>query len=549
MNRAVQISLRTLARRLAGLATATLLLLAGGCAQAARPNLPQPTVQPAPAAGLLVWTAPSLERVAIVDSPGNSVDATIAAARGEYESFQIVVQAPVGGLSEVNLAVSELAGPGGARIGAEQLTLYRAHYVEVVRPSHDPEIGNRPLGPGWYADALIPFVDPVTGRPVPGGEIPAVPVDVAAGYNQPFWVDVFVPRDATPGRYEGRYSVTSAQGVAEGRVELTVWPFELPLRPTLTSSFLSRERTSDMRTELLRHRLMPLSTPVDKQRDAIDRWGLSAHHVGLYSEVQQGDCSADPPPSVDEVRAVTAGAQPELQLYAYMADEIDGCTESFDAIKAWARSLHAGGVDTLIPMTPTPALFDDGGGEGRSAVDIWVVLPKMYEAAPEQVAAAMAKGDEVWSYNALVQDNYSPKWQIDFAPINFRIQPGFISQSLGFTGLLYWSVDRWTERPWSDVDTYINSDGWHFPGEGMLIYPGEQIGLDGVAPSMRLKWIRDGVEDFEYVALLKRQGQEELALSIARSVGADWRDWTRDPLALEAARQQLAAALADSAAP
>ena len=54
--------------------------------------------------------------------------------------------------------------------------------------------------------------------------------------------------------------------------------------------------------------------------------------------------------------------------------------------------------------------------------------------------SALAKGDEVWSYNTEVQDPYSPKWEIDFAPINFRIQPGFINQSLHLTGLLYWSV-------------------------------------------------------------------------------------------------------------
>ena len=55
---------------------------------------------------------------------------------------------------------------------------------------------------------------------------------------------------------------------------------------------------------------------------------------------------------------------------------------------------------------------------------------------------ALAKGDSLWSYNTLVQDPYSPKWEIDFDPINFRIQPGFISQSLGPTGMLYWRGGR-----------------------------------------------------------------------------------------------------------
>lgn len=544
---------RTFSLKLAQVAAVVVVALLGGCGMvppevsheppARSTQRPAASVQAAPETGLIVWTVPSLERVGLADSPGESVNVEMMAARGEYESFQIIVQAPAGGLHGVDVDVSELSGPDGATIDTTQFTLYRTHYVEVVEPSFDPKTGNRPLGPGWYADALIPFVDPRTGNPVAGGSIPSVPVSIDEGRNQPFWVDLFVPREAAPGEYVGRYQVASDQGVVEGEIKLTVWPFELPLQPSLTTSFLSRERTRAMRSELFRHRLMPLSTPAEDQEMAIERWGLTAHHVGLYSGSQKGACDVKPPPPVDEVRALVDSAHPELMLYAYMADEIDSCVNSYEGIKAWARSLHEAGVLSLIPMTPVPELFDDGSGTGRSAVDIWVVLPKMYEAAPEHVAAAQRKGDQVWSYNALVQDDYSPKWLIDFAPINFRIQPGFINQSLGFTGLLYWSVDRWQDEPWVDVDTYINSNGWHFPGEGMLIYPGEQIGLDGVAPSMRLKWIRDGVEDYEYIALLKQQGQTELAMTIARSVGGDWHSWTRDPVALEQARRELAAAL------
>jgi hypothetical protein len=54
-----------------------------------------------------------------------------------------------------------------------------------------------------------------------------------------------------------------------------------------------------------------------------------------------------------------------------------------------------------------------------------------------------------------------------------------------------------------------------------------------------MKWLRDGVEDYDYVQILKGLGKEDLALEISRSVGADWTKWTRDPAALETARQKL----------
>lgn len=237
--------------------------------------------------------------------------------------------------------------------------------------------------------------------------------------------------------------------------------------------------------------------------------------------------------------------QSDLLRYNYTADEIDDCPNLYEPMKEWARNMHQAGVANLVTMAPAPELYDDGSGTGRSAVDIWALLPRAYDAARTRVSEMLEKGDVVWSYNAGVQDDDSPKWQIDFAPINFRIQPGFINQSLGLTGLLYWRVDLWTQDPWNNVQTYFDGQHW-LPGEGMLIYPGEQVGIRGVVPSMRLKWLREGVEDYEYIELLKRHSQGTWALEIARSVGADWKNWTRDPSALELARRQLGEAIAAS---
>src|SRR6185437_6250830 len=133
----------------------------------------------------------------------------------------------------------------------------------------------------------------------------------------------------------------------------------------------------------------------------------------------------------------------------------------------------------------------------------------------------------------------SPKWEIDFAPINYRIQPGFISQSLNITGLLYWKVDNWSADPWNQVNNTGAYSAGNYPGEGMLVYPGYQVGIDGVAPSMRLKWLRDGIEDYEYVQMLKLAGHASDALGLAASVGPDWRNWTRDVNKLLSVRAQI----------
>ncbi len=493
----------------------------------------------------VIWVAGSLQRIGPGDPAGSGTQAQLWAARGEYESFQIITRAPDGNdVTNVSVSVSDLTAPGGQVIAKDNLTLYRENYVYIGPDNGSPNLGgsNQPLGPGWYADGLIPFLDPTTGSAVSGGALTAVPYNLSAGTNQPIWVDVFVPRNAAPGQYLGAYTVTSSQGGVGGQILLNVWNFTLPIQPSLKSSF-GIWNSFNMATyeTLLLNRLMPdYGSPypsMPQQTTLTTSYGLSAADLGFYSGASYGDCQMSPAPAVSSIEAADAAQNPNLFLYNFSSDEIDDCTSLFSDVKEWAGNLHAAGINNLITMGPTPELFDDGTGTGRSAVDIWAVLPNTYDTDLNNVQTVLQKGDQVWSYNAEVQDAYSPKWEIDFAPINFRIQPGFISQSLNLTGLLYWQVDGWSSDPWNNV--FMFDGGESFPGDGQLVYPGSTVGIAGAAPSMRLKWLRDGVDDYDYIQLLKQAGYGDWAIQIARSIAPDWTNWTRDTNALEAARLKL----------
>ncbi|WP_088889145.1 DUF4091 domain-containing protein [Leptolyngbya ohadii] len=494
-----------------------------------------------------IWTTSGMERMGMTDPPGSSTDISLSAAQGEYEPFQIGIRAGSSDLTNVNVAISDLTGPNNQTIPRANITLYREQYVLVDHPSPDLGGANRPLGQGWYADALIPFVDPLTGQNLVGASLDAAPFRVEAGKNQPVWVDVFVPRNTPAGQYQGTYTVTSNQGSRSGKINLNVWNFTLPLKASLNSVFLFHgDQTLQSATELLKHKLNPLfngKTDLALERPLIDQWGMQSVGMrGFWSGAQQDNCQMSPAPTVAALQAEAAQHQPDLFKYVYSADEIGGCPTLYEPLKQWGRAIHQAGLSNLVTMAPVPELYDDGSGTGRSAVDVWVVLPKMYEQSGDRIREVQRKGDQVWSYNSLVQDNYSPKWQIDFAPINFRIQPGFISQSLGLTGLLYWRVDSWTSDPWNDIHTFFDrhDNNRPYPGDGMLVYPGQQVGVAGIVPSMRLKWIREGIEDYEYVQILKRLGRTERALEISRSVGSDWYNWTKSPAAIDTARRQLA---------
>jgi len=492
----------------------------------------------AKARGPLIWTANGMERVGLEDAARENRTAELFAAREEYEPFQVVVQASAGGLHNVTLHIGDLKGPHGHVIPRVNLNVYREHYVRVEYGSpRQKNMRRPPLGPGWYADALIP--EAAHAQRV----LRAFPFDLEPGKNQPIWVDIFIPRDASPGTYRGDFEVKSSEASARGHVKLTVWDFELPLKPSLASSFmLWRDRSAAACELILRHKLMPTPAPIEDAKRFSGEFGMDWFNTGFSSGANWNTPTMKPAPSVEAIEAKARSFPPGAKLYNYTADEIVRFPQLYPQIRHWAKNLHAAGVLNLITMAPVPELFDDG--TERSVVDIWVLQPEYYESSPANVRRVQAKGDRVWSYLALVQDNHSPWWEIDFPPVNYRVMQGFINQSLGFTGLLYWAVDRWTQKPWEDVDTYPQpNENAHYPGEGMLVYPGDAVGVQGTIPSIRLKWIREGVEDYEYVELLKKRGRGEWALSVVRQVGADFQNWSDDPAALERARRTMGEAL------
>ena len=110
-------------------------------------------------AGPIVWVVPSsLHRVGPTDAPGGRTTVVIRAARGEFQSFQVAIQAPGGGLTNVNFSVSKLVGSHGAVISAANLILYREFYLTVKH--HSPTYNGPPNLPitkvRTFPDALVP---------------------------------------------------------------------------------------------------------------------------------------------------------------------------------------------------------------------------------------------------------------------------------------------------------------------------------------------------------------------------------------------------------
>jgi hypothetical protein len=194
---------------------------------------------------------------------------------------------------------------------------------------------------------------------------------------------------------------------------------------------------------------------------------------------------------------------------------------------------------------------DPAWGDLYGAIDIWCPLFPLHD--PQTAAERMALGEAVWTYTALCQAKPTPWWHIDFPLLNYRL-PAWMAWRDRMTGILYWggmSFWRQVDDPWTDpktLDRRKDGKGPLYNGEGSLLYPGRAAGFDGIAPSLRLKALRDAIEDYEYLAILQRAGKLREAEKVVLPLTESWFQWNEDPAAYERARAQLAELIVQASA-
>lgn len=515
-----------------------------------------------------VYFVDNLRRILPDEKPQRTSSIELFAAKNEYEPFQIVIYGGDNGLRDVTVSVSDLRNSKNRIISSKNIVLYREHYIEVKTPSPKSS-----LGAGWYPDALIPFLDPYTGKQVTEGRFKAQPFEVGPGKNQPVWIEIYVPADSEAGEYTGTVTVKSQNFTQNLNYKLTVWNFRLPDQPTLRSWFgsfhrIAKAHKTETRSELYKtlewrysqalanHRICPLipsrlypsinqdgSISVNTETlDELKRWMKEFHITGFPLRLIGSDpVGKDRDKNITYLRQMFTFLKTngwEKYAYIYVLDEPNDAN-AYEQVRQRAKLIHEAqpGIKVLCTEQPNPQKPEWGTLVG--SVDIWVPLWPLFE--EKYIAERLAAGEEVWTYTALCQGGRgkdTPFWQIDFPVLNYRV-PMWISYRYGLHGLLYWTTVYWdkSEDVWTNPQTYV-SGKMPFNGEGSLFYPGSDVGIDGPVTSIRLKQIREGMEDFEYLELLKKVDKkraDEIVLKIARS----WTDWEKRPEVIFETRKQV----------
>ncbi len=542
-----------------------------------------------------VWTVTETRHVLRSEPPGRGLAVNIAAARNEWVSFQILVRSdePV---KAVRVESGELHRPGAAVLRTSESRLYRQHQLHL-------EIGtyrNDTFQADWYPDPLIPFERPRAGKKSEAARFRAIPFDVPANETHGLWVDLYVPADTPPGEYRGAYRVIAEGGMSvDVPVTLTVWDFALPQTPTLVTALGSpaqrmrgyaRQRAragkepepSDWQAvetqcaQLLSEHHLNATPSAEMLRPVVQSDGsfripseqiralrrfVDRYHVNALRVPHPSGVIKDPQAERDKLRAWLAAFdraakeldRPHIVFFVYLKDE-PNTQEDYQYVQKWGRAIREAKSAVQVMVVeqtwtePGKGGADSAWGDLYGAVDIWCPLFSLHH--QDSAAERQALGETVWAYTALCQGPPTPWWHIDYPLLNYRA-PAWMAWRDHMKGLLYWggmSYWRETDDPWLHAPVYTGRGalqqgdrGIRFNGEGSLVYPARPAGHDGIVPTIRLKALRDAIEDYEYMAILDHLGKSAEADKIVRRLTESWFQWDKDPAAYEKARAELAA--------
>lgn len=226
-------------------------------------------------------------------------------------------------------------------------------------------------------------------------------------------------------------------------------------------------------------------------------------------------------------------------------------------------------IPRMLTEQPEPQL---AGGP-----NIYCVVSDLYRHAAAE--DRRAHGDKFWWYVCTGPKEPYCTLFIDHPATEMRIWL-WQSWQRNIEGILVWQTNYWTsaaaypddpQNPYEDpmgwTSGYSTPKGEKRPwgnGDGRFIYPpvaaaGAQPSapvLDGPVDSIRWEMLRDGVEDYEYLAMLKRlldakqaklsdrQKKEYSALlEVPAEITKDMTTFTKDPGAIESRRDEIARAV------
>jgi hypothetical protein len=518
-------------------------------------------------AGFSTWYVDSLVKVFPDDRPDASTVGmgSLMVARNDYANLQIALRSR-DGIAELGAEVdspleAEVRWVDYVAVGSNPP---RTPYDEVVRQA-----------PGLFPDPLRE----------------AFPFELPPEKTYAVWVTVRAPSGTEPGEYISKISFTSgdqelvSMGFKVIVVEATV-PQEQTLQVTNWSRFvggrLARinkdiEVYSDDYWDLLentgrvlaQHRQNVIITPVSSLVQAevvgssigydfsrLDRWIETFERSGLLGTIEGGHLLGRgggyysplvvPALVIEKGEVVRRSLTPEDPRAETYLRSFLGALHSHLKQRGWDRRYiqhifdephdrearhyrrygqiireSLPGIKTIdaVSLNQDISFFAD-------VCDIWVPVLSSFDNKFEVIRNHVEQGGQAWYYTCVSpQGRYLNRF-IDYSLLKVRLLHWFNFRH-DLTGFLHWGGNAWGPHPFDNVQTVINSNRTLLPaGDNAIFYPDSEN--NSILSSIRLEAMRDGIEDYELLVLLKKTDPakaDALVAEVIPHVNDYLRDW------------------------
>jgi len=411
-----------------------------------------------------------------------------SAAKNEYESFQVAAIPFMGKeLKKVELLADSLNEVNGkALIPVDAVKIYRVGRIKTLNPYY----------PNAMSESLWP--DPLETN-IPQS---ALKTDLAL-----FWVQIKIPKNTKSGNYVGELQLTGDGEKISIEITLHVYNFTLPDRVPFPIAVWTRNpKKNDMDyyrkifAEFLKHGVDPLNAGEAYKTDHFDFKEFDKTIKFCLDRHQQ----------VFEINKTNLET-----LYNHLKEKgwlnkaliytnyDESTSQQFKAknIPYYEKTKKLYPGLRIFAATEYHADIDKG-------CDIW--LNDLSTAKGMDFAAEHKGKVELWNYYCGIPINVDycssrenqPLMLIERDSIEYRL-PFWIAWKYSVKGILIYSGNNAKPQRIPDSNYWqVNQKGkWPYcgirNGEGFIMYP-------DCTPSIRMKVLRDGLEDYGYLMALKK---------------------------------------------